>query len=115
MLAYLMNLIGKVDVLAKRVDKQSEKIEQMTDYTHNLEKAVKQKDEQLHTMKIKLAEKPIHKQVKVKENTYIEQAGQNLKDNLVSFDNGLTANPAPLVVTFFAVLGKSISALTTAR
>jgi len=113
-----MNLMGKVDVLAKRVDKQNNKIEQMTEYTHSLEKTIVEQDgkiRELHTMKFKLESKPIHKQEQVKETTYIEQAGQNLKENLKSFDKGLTSNPAPLVVTFFAVLGKSLSALTTAR
>lgn len=114
LLANIMNLMGKVDVLAKRVDKQNNKIEQMAEYTHSLEKTIVEQDgkiKELHTMKFKLESKPIHKQEKVKETTYIEQAGQNLKE----IDNGLMANPAPLVVTFFAVLGKSLSALTTAR
>jgi len=118
LLANIMNLMGKVDVLAKRVDKQNNKIEQMTEYTHSLEKTIVEQDgkiRELHTMKFKLESKPIHKQEQVKETTYIEQAGQNLKENLKSFDKGLTSNPAPLVVTFFAVLGKSLSALTTAR
>lgn len=118
LLANIMNLMSKVDVLAKRVDKQNNKIEQMTEYTHSLEKTIVKQDgkiKELHTMKFKLESKPIHKQEKVKETTYIEQAGQNLKENLVSFDKGLTSNPAPLVVTFFAVLGKSLSALTTVR
>ncbi|AGI11829.1 hypothetical protein X915_gp171 [Bacillus phage vB_BanS-Tsamsa] len=115
LLAYLMNLIGKVDVLAKRVDKQNQKIEQMTEYTHNLEKTiVKQNGEikELHTMKFKLENKPIHKKEdNVKETTYIDEVGQKWRE----LDNGLTTNPAPLVVTFFAVLGKSLSMLTTAR
>jgi len=115
LLAYLMNLIGKVDVLAKRVDKQNQKIEQMTEYTHNLEKTiVKQNGEikELHTMKFKLESKPIHKKEdNVKETTYIDEVGQKWRE----LDNGLTTNPAPLVVTFFAVLGKSLSMLTTAR
>ncbi|UUV47027.1 hypothetical protein [Bacillus phage vB_BanS-Thrax5] len=120
LLANILNLMGKVDVLAKRVDKQNNKIEQMTEYTHSLEKTIVEQDgkiKELHTMKFKLDSKPIHKQEKdnVNETTYIEEAGQNLMKNLKQFDNGMTTNPAPIVVTFFAVLGKSLSALTTAR
>ncbi|AZU98883.1 hypothetical protein pW2_45 [Bacillus phage pW2] len=118
LLANIMNLMGKVDVLAKRVDKQNNKIEQMTEYTHSLEKTIVEQDgkiKELHTMKFKLESKPIHKQDNVKETTYIEEAGQNLTKNLEQFDNGLMTNPAPLVVTFFAVLGKSLSQLIPAR
>lgn len=120
LLANIMNLMGKVDVLAKRVDKQNNKIEQMSEYTHSLEKTIVEQDgkiRELHTMKFKLESKPIHKQEtdNVKETTYIEEAGQNLVKNLKQFDNGMTTNPAPIVVTFFAVLGKSLSTLVTAR
>lgn len=114
LLANIMNLMSKVDVLVKRVDKQNNKIEQMTEYTHSLEKTIVEQDgkiKELHTMKFKLESKSIHKQDNVKETTYIDEVGQKWRE----LDNGLTTNPAPLVVTFFAVLGKSLSMLTTAR